>query len=177
MIALNDDETAELARWYYRSKGRQLTIPEWLAEASPERVRAALVRALDRPGRGGVYARVLADHLGLDVDAVFAQHYPRKAATLARECRERGEHPHADKLHAALTMLMVCANCGRPLTDPTSIDRGIGADCWPRIDPAWRAAITERMAGTALFAASGVSQAVSQRQPDAIAAGSSGERR
>jgi hypothetical protein len=130
---LKGTEATELARWHH---GEQ-SIPEWLASGPDrERVVEALVRVLDRPGLGGVFARVLASWLELDIDQVYASHYPRKAAWLARECRERGENPHAENLQAALVALMFCANCGRPLTDPLSADRGIGPDCWPRIDPA-----------------------------------------
>ena len=70
---------------------------------------------------------------------------PRGAAKLAAECRARGDDPHADRLQAALVALMFCANCGRPLVDPVSIERGIGPDCWQQIDPAWRARIEARM--------------------------------
>lgn len=143
MLALTEAEAVELARW----RIGKCSVAGWLDSGpSPERVQASLVRVLDRPGRGGVFARVLAEHLGADVDEVFAQHYPRKAARLAAECRARGDHPHAEKLHAALVALMFCANCGRPLVDPVSIDRGIGPDCWERIDPGWRHAIEVREA-------------------------------
>jgi Family of unknown function (DUF6011) len=90
--------------------------------------------------------RALARYLSADFDAVFAENYPRKAAQLAAVARARGEHPHADKLQTLLTSLMSCANCGRSLVDPVSIGRGIGPDCWPRIDPAWRASISQRLA-------------------------------
>ena len=76
----------------------------------------------------------------------FAEHHPRRAARLAEECRARGDHPHAGKLHAALVALMFCANCGRPLNDPLSVDRGIGPDCWEVIDPEWRVRINARLA-------------------------------
>ena len=108
-----------------------------------------LVRLLDRTN-GGVgsvlLGQLLADYIGADTDALYAEHFPRKAARLAAERRERGDHPHAERLHTALVRLMFCANCGRPLQDPVSIDRGIGPDCWPRIDPGWRAAIELRLA-------------------------------
>jgi hypothetical protein len=139
-------EAAELARWHH---GR-MTIPAWLATGPPrDTVRASLIRALDRPNRGGALARALAAHLGEDIDAVFAESYPRKAAKFAGECRANNSRPHADRLQAALAALMYCANCGRPLSDPLSIERGIGPDCWPRIDPAWRAEITRRIAADA----------------------------
>jgi hypothetical protein len=136
-------ETAELAEWKIGGK----PVTEWLTteRATPERVQAMLIRALDRPSRGGALSRALAAHLGADVDVVYAEHYPRKAAQLAKTARGQGDHPHADKLHAALVALMFCANCGRPLTDPESIDRGIGPDCWQVISPSWRAAIEARM--------------------------------
>lgn len=138
---LSEAEAAELARWRVGRK----PVPEWLASGpSPERVRAMLIRALDRKHRGGVFGRVLAEWLGADIDALYAEHHPRKAAELAAQCRARGDHPHADKLHAALAALMFCANCGRPLVDPVSIDRGIGPDCWEVIAPQWRAAIESR---------------------------------
>jgi len=141
-MTTTDAEAAELARWRH---GRQ-TIPEWLASGpDPEKVLASLVRALDRPRRGGAFGRALAAHLNVDLDALFAEHHPRKAAKLAEQCRARGDHPHANKLQTALVALMFCANCGRPLVDPVSIDRGIGPDCWPRINPDWRAAIEGRL--------------------------------
>lgn len=135
-------DQAELARW--RHGGQPATV--WLASRpDPERARAVLVRVLDRPGRGGALARALAAYLDVDLDAVYAGQYPRKAAKLAADCRKRGEDVHADRLHGALVALMYCANCGRPLTDPLSVERGIGPDCWPRIDPRWRAAIIARI--------------------------------
>jgi len=141
-ITTDAAEAAELARWRHG----KMSIPGWLASGpKPERVQASLIRALDRPNRGGAFSRALAAHLAADLDAVYAEHYPRRAAKLAAECRDRGDHPHADKLHAALIALMFCANCGRPLTDPVSIDRGIGPDCWHEIGPAWQAAINARL--------------------------------
>src|SRR5258706_3881057 len=136
-------EAADLARWRV---GKQ-PAADWLA-AGPdrERARAMLIRALDRPGRSGAWGRALAAYLGADLDALYAEHHPRKAARLAADARARGDHPHADKLHAALVALMFCASCGRPLADPVSIDRGIGPDCWQIIDPGWLATIERRLA-------------------------------
>jgi len=141
---MTEDPAAELTKWKIGGK----PVREWLASdrATPDRVCAMLVRALDRPDRGGAISRALADHIGADVDHIYAKRYPRKAAKLAAECRARGDHPHADKLHTALVALMFCSNCGRPLTDPESVNRGIGPDCWQIIDPGWRDAIQRRLA-------------------------------
>jgi hypothetical protein len=146
MIPLTDDDRMWLGRWKV-GKPPQPGI-DWLAAGPPaDRVRAMLIKFMDRYGPETVFARVMSDHLRADRHALYAENWPRKAAKLAAECRARGDHPHADKLHTALIVLMFCANCGRPLVDPVSIDRGIGPDCWPRIDPAWRAAIEQRPAG------------------------------
>ena len=140
--ALDPAELAELSNWTIGGR----PAPAWLASGpDPELARAKLVRALDRPRRGGAWARALAAYLGADLDAVYAEHYPRKAARLASEARARGDNPHAEKLQSALVALMFCANCGRPLADPLSIDRGIGPDCWQKIEPAWRDAISARL--------------------------------
>jgi hypothetical protein len=144
MITLTDDDRLWLDRWRVGCQPGM----DWLASSpAPERVRAMLVKMLDRYGSATVFARVLADHLGADPCQVYAENWPRRAAKYAADCRERGQHPHADKLQAALISLMFCANCGRPLADPVSVGRGIGPDCWPKIDPQWRAAITMRLAG------------------------------
>jgi hypothetical protein len=141
-ITLTDDDQFWLARW---KVGRQPGM-DWLASRPPDdRVRAMLVKFMDRYGPETVFARVMADHLGADRHQVYAENWPRKAAWLAADLRARGEHPHADQLHAALVALMFCANCGRPLADPVSVERGIGPDCWPRINPAWRTSIEARL--------------------------------
>jgi hypothetical protein len=141
-------EEAELARWWIGTRTGRMSPREYLAtEPAVGEVLPKLIRLLDRRGRGGALGRAFADYLGADLDALFAEHHPRRAAKLAEECRARGDHPHADKLHAALVSLMFCANCGRPLVDPLSIDRGIGPDCWGVIDPDWRARIDARLAG------------------------------
>ena len=142
-LPLSDDDRMWLAR---ATVGRQ-SFTDWLASDPPaDQVRAMFIRLLDRGGPSTVFSRVLSARLGVDPDEVYAENWPRKAAKLAAACRERGDHPHADKLHNALIALMFCANCGRPLVDPVSIDRGVGPDCWPRIDPAWRMAIIARLA-------------------------------
>jgi len=146
MITLTDDDRAWLDRWKVGRGADKQSGMDWLASQPPaDQVRAMLVKFLDRGGPETIFARVMADHLDTDRHQLFAENWPRKAAKLATACRERGDHPHADKLHTALVALMFCANCGRPLMDPVSIERGIGPDCWPRIAPGWRAAITARM--------------------------------
>jgi len=134
-----------LSRW---KVGRQ-TGEEWLNSNPPaDQAHAILVKMLDRGGTSTVFARLLSEYLDVDPVKVYAENWPRKAANLAAAARARGDHPHAGKLHAALVALMFCANCGRPLNDPLSIDRGIGPDCWEVIDPQWRDAIVGRLADT-----------------------------
>lgn len=141
-LPLTDDDRMWLSRW---TVGRQPGM-DWVASDPPaDRVHAVLVKMLDRGGPQTVFARVLSAHLGTDPARVYAENWPRKAARLAAAWRERGDHPHAGKLHSALTALMFCANCGRPLNDPLSIDRGIGPDCWEAIDPQWRYSISRRL--------------------------------
>jgi len=140
-------EAAELARWWVGTRKGRMAPREYLATAPPAgEVMPRLIQLLDRPARGGALGRAFAAYLGADLDALFAEYHPRRAAKLAEECRARGDHPHAGKLHAALVALMFCANCGRPLNDPLSIDRGIGPDCWEVIDLEWRTRINARMA-------------------------------
>jgi len=144
MADLTDDERRILARCTIGGK----PIPEWLATSpGPDRVHSLMIRWMDRGGPRSVPACVLAGHLGADTVRVYAENWPRKAAKLAEAARARGDQPHAERLHAALIALMFCANCGRPLEDPVSIERGIGPDCWGRIDPQWRHAIASRVTG------------------------------
>lgn len=139
-------EAEELARWWVGTRKGRMSPVEYLATEPPaNEVRPRLIRLLDRPGRGGALGRAFAAYLGADLDALFAGHHPRRAAKLAEDCRARGDHPHADQLHAALVALMFCANCGRPLADPLSVGRGIGPDCWGVIDPDWRTQINARL--------------------------------
>jgi Family of unknown function (DUF6011) len=144
MITLSDDDREWLARWAVSGQPGM----DWLSgNPDPSRVRAMLIKFMDRYGTESVFARLMADHLSVDRHVLYAENWPRKAARLAADSRARGDHPHADKLQAALVALMFCANCGRPLIDPVSINRGIGPDCWPRIAPEWRAAIEARTTG------------------------------
>lgn len=141
-LPISEDDKTRLSRCRV---GRQ-SLTDWLASDPPaDKARAILVKFLDRYGTETVFARVMAAHLGVDPVRLYAENWPRKAARLAAEARARGDHPHADQLHTSLVALMFCANCGRPLDDPVSIGRGIGPDCWGRIDPQWRQAIAERL--------------------------------
>jgi Family of unknown function (DUF6011) len=128
-LSLADDERAWLSRW----RVGRLPFAEWLATEPPaDAARATLVKALDRAGPRTVLARVL----GAYPIKLYAENWPRKAAKLAEQARAGGGHPHAEQLQAALVALMYCANCGRPLVDPVSIDRGTGPDCWGKHRPA-----------------------------------------
>jgi hypothetical protein len=141
-IPLTDDDVTQLGRWVVTGRSGLA----WLASRPPEaKVRAVLIKELDRSGPATVFARVLGGHLGADPARLYAENWPRKAARLAAEARSRGDDPHADRLQAALVALMHCSNCGRPLADPVAIERGIGPDCWELIDPAWRRAISARI--------------------------------
>jgi hypothetical protein len=145
-LSTSEDDRMWLSRWTV-GRDRKPGM-EWLAgDPPPDAVRRMLIGFLDRYGTETVFARVMAAHLGVDPVRPYAENWPRKAAKLAAEARARGDHPHADRLHAELVALMFCGKCGRPLDDPMSIARGIGPDCWGRLDPRWRQAISERISG------------------------------
>jgi hypothetical protein len=59
---------------------------------------------------------------------------PVKMAAQAQWYRERGDVYTAGRLEAKLVAVGRCKRCGRGLTDPTSVDRGIGPDCWQKGD-------------------------------------------
>lgn len=140
---LTEDDTLLLSRV---TIGRQ-PFADWLASnPPPDKVRAMLVKFMDKGGPRTVFARLLSERLGVDPVQIFTENWPRKAARLAADARSRGDDPHADSLHAALVALMFCANCGRSLGDPVSVERGIGPDCWEVIESQWRDAILERLA-------------------------------
>lgn len=71
----------------------------------------------------------------------FAEGRPVKAARLLAGIRlRRALNRVADKdearvsgIEAGLRHAKRCLRCGRILTDPDSISRGIGPDCWSRI--------------------------------------------
>lgn len=66
--------------------------------------------------------------------------------TSTKSCRKRGHHSHkafifllnnlaAGRLHSKLEFWHEgqCARCGKPLTDPASIERGFGPTCFSKI--------------------------------------------
>ena len=54
---------------------------------------------------------------------------PSKLARQAAYWRDHGRPDNADRLEAALAAEGRCRWCGRLLTDPESVSRGIGPDC------------------------------------------------
>jgi hypothetical protein len=57
---------------------------------------------------------------------------PKKLAERAARLHELGRDDEADKIGRILNAVGHCRHCGRPLSDPTSIERGIGSDCWAK---------------------------------------------
>lgn len=57
---------------------------------------------------------------------------PGKMARHAAYARARGMDDTADTLEDALTRAGRCRRCGRDLSDPISVKRGVGPDCWQR---------------------------------------------
>jgi hypothetical protein len=48
------------------------------------------------------------------------------------------KHVLEAKLAEAVKVLeTTCTECGRPLTDPESIARNMGKDCWERVSKVW----------------------------------------
>jgi hypothetical protein len=54
---------------------------------------------------------------------------PAKLAARARWYRAHGNPVEADRIEKMLTSAHLCRRCGRELTDPASIEAGIGPDC------------------------------------------------
>ena len=54
---------------------------------------------------------------------------PGKIAAAARYHRARGHLEVASRFEAELVAAGLCRRCGRRLTDPASVKRGIGPDC------------------------------------------------
>ena len=58
---------------------------------------------------------------------------PTKMARQAAYYRAQGADGAADRLEAVLIEHRCCRRCGRGLTDPTSVLRGVGPECWSKI--------------------------------------------
>jgi hypothetical protein len=54
---------------------------------------------------------------------------PTKLAQQAAWHRSHGHDDIAERLETWLTRDKRCKRCGRPLTDPESLERGVGPDC------------------------------------------------
>jgi hypothetical protein len=54
---------------------------------------------------------------------------PTKAALAAAYWRARDRAEVAERIEADLVRAGRCRRCGRLLTDPVSIERGVGPDC------------------------------------------------
>jgi hypothetical protein len=81
-VPLSDDDRMRLARG--RIGRRSFT--DWLASDPPAtKVRAMLVKVLDRGGPQTVFARVLGAHLGADPARVYAENWPPEGC--APRCR------------------------------------------------------------------------------------------
>jgi hypothetical protein len=57
---------------------------------------------------------------------------PGRQAETAARLRATGRLERADKLERQLVALGRCKHCGRKLSDPVSIERGVGSDCWAK---------------------------------------------
>lgn len=57
---------------------------------------------------------------------------PARLAEQAAQYRQLGMDELAGKLEAHLKHSGRCKVCGRLLTDPTSVERGVGPDCWAK---------------------------------------------
>jgi hypothetical protein len=63
---------------------------------------------------------------------------PVKLARAARYHRLHGRPDMADVMELVLTVAGRCRVCGIRLTDPVSIGRGVGPDCWAKLKAAER---------------------------------------
>jgi hypothetical protein len=55
--------------------------------------------------------------------------HPVKTAKAVAYYRRNGQPEHAERLERQLAAHGLCRICGRKLTDPTSVQRGIGPEC------------------------------------------------
>jgi hypothetical protein len=58
-------------------------------------------------------------------------------AAQAQWYRARGDVATAERLEAQLKVIGRCKRCGRGLTNPTSVRRGIGPECWTKEPTPW----------------------------------------
>ncbi len=64
-----------------------------------------------------------------ELTAVTFTGHPQKTAQAAQYYRLHGKAEQAERLEAALTASGRCKCCGRRLTDPQSVNAGIGPEC------------------------------------------------
>jgi hypothetical protein len=57
---------------------------------------------------------------------------PGKVAPAGRYFRNTGQLALAEHWEAELQKARRCRRCGRLLTDPVSLGRGVGPDCWQK---------------------------------------------
>jgi hypothetical protein len=60
--------------------------------------------------------------------------HPGKLAAAVIYYRERGNVEAAERIELELAAARRCRRCGRTLTDPVSVELGIGPDCRARAD-------------------------------------------
>lgn len=58
--------------------------------------------------------------------------HPEKLALQALWHRMHDNPEAAERLEAVLQAEHRCKACGRHLSDPVSIERGVGSDCWAK---------------------------------------------
>jgi hypothetical protein len=63
---------------------------------------------------------------------VTARWQPKKLAERAARLRDVGRPDDAAQVERILAAAGHCKHCGRPLSDPVSVERGVGPDCWQK---------------------------------------------
>lgn len=58
-----------------------------------------------------------------------------RLARMALWYRSQGDTDAANRAEEVLARLGRCRRCGRALTDPASVERGVGPDCVKKGDP------------------------------------------
>lgn len=64
-----------------------------------------------------------------DIHLRYMVRNPAKLAARARWYRTHDNPVDADRIEKLLTSAHLCRRCGRELTDPASVEAGIGRDC------------------------------------------------